>query len=299
FSAWLPPNEKVRAQGALWMCARWGGAFTPPLVGLVMAAVGWRHAFELFGLIGVVWAILFYRWYHDDPMRHPGLNETERQLLRENAKLASTHGRLPWRNFLRARQTWLLCIQYFSHSYGFYFYITWLPTYLKDGRHMALTATALLSVLPLFFGGIGSSSGSLIAKPLARWTGSTGRARRLVALTGFAGACLFLTLSTAVANPVQAMLAIGLASFSSDLVMSSAWSATMDVGGKYAGTLSGAMNMWGNIGGSLSPIAIGLILAASNNWNLTFYLSAAVYLIGFTCWLFLDPVTPIEGAVEG
>jgi sugar phosphate permease len=53
--------------------------------------------------------------------------------------------------------------------------------------------------------------------------------------------------------------------------------------------------MSGNIGGSLAPIAIPFILKHSNdNWALTFYLSAAVYLLGGVCWLFLDPVTPIE-----
>ena len=54
---WLPAKEKVRAQGIVWMAARWGGAFTPPLVSLVILQVGWRHAFELFGLIGPVWAL--------------------------------------------------------------------------------------------------------------------------------------------------------------------------------------------------------------------------------------------------
>ena len=44
-------------------------------------------------------------------------------------------------------------------------------------------------------------------------------------------------------DPLLAMLAIGLASFSNDLVMPGAWAACMDVGGKYAGSLSGAMNM--------------------------------------------------------
>jgi nitrate/nitrite transporter NarK len=70
----------------------------------------------------------------------------------------------------------------------------------------------------------------------------------------------------------------------------------MDVGGKYAGTLAGAMNMWGNIGGALSPLAIPYILRwTNNNWNLTFYLSAAVYATGVIFWLLLDPVTPLEG----
>jgi MFS family permease len=69
----------------------------------------------------------------------------------------------------------------------------------------------------------------------------------------------------------------------------------MDVGGKYAGTLSGAMNMTGNIGGALSPLTIGYMLSwTDNNWNLIFYVSAAVVALGIVCWALLDPVTPFD-----
>jgi nitrate/nitrite transporter NarK len=67
------------------------------------------------------------------------------------------------------------------------------------------------------------------------------------------------------------------------------------VGGKYAGTMSGSMNMMGNFAGGFSPLIIGYVLAATGqNWTLTFYISAAIYSIGMLCWLFLDPVTPLE-----
>jgi len=54
FTVWLPERERVRAQSITWLSARWGGAFTPPLVLWVMTRVGWRHAFEVFGAMGVV-----------------------------------------------------------------------------------------------------------------------------------------------------------------------------------------------------------------------------------------------------
>jgi MFS family permease len=91
---------------------------------------------------------------------------------------------------------------------------------------------------------------------------------------------------------------IALASFCNDLAMPPSWAATMDMGGKYAGTLSGAMNSWGNLGGAVAPTVIGYVLAASNsNWNLTFYISAAVYAAAIPCWYFLDSTKPIEGTV--
>ena len=86
-----------------------------------------------------------------------------------------------------------------------------------------------------------------------------------------------------------------MASFCNDLIMPCAWGAAMDVGGKFAGTLSGAMNMWGNLAGFVAPVVIGHLLEWTHgNWNLTFYVSAAVYLTGILFWMLLDPVTPIE-----
>src|SRR5438552_1031974 len=116
FTTWLPSNERARAQGITWLSARWGGAFTPLLVAQVMGWVGWRHAFELFGCLGVVWAVVFYFWYKDDPLKNPKLNAAERYLLRDSAKTASGHGNVPWGRFLRSLQFWMLLWQYFCLS---------------------------------------------------------------------------------------------------------------------------------------------------------------------------------------
>ena len=295
FTTWLPESERVRAQGIMWLSARWGGAFTPLLVAVVMEAVGWRHSFEFFGCLGVIWAFLFFTWYRDDPLQNPGLNRAEREIVRESASLCTKHISVPWGKLLRSRQVWMLCWQYFCLSYGWYFYITWLPTYLREARHLALFSSAWLGILPLFCGGLGNPAAVLLSNWMLRRNGDIVRTRRIVAYLGFLGAAGFLVLSTRLHDPLSAMLAIGAASFSNDLVMPGAWAASMDIGGRYAGTVSGAMNMWGNVGGAMSPAAIGYILQWSgNNWNLTFYISAAIYVMGILFWMFLDPVTPLE-----
>jgi MFS transporter, ACS family, glucarate transporter len=295
FTTWLPQNERVRAQGIMWLSARWGGAFTPPLVALVMSLVGWRHSFAVFGGLGVIWAIAFFLWYRDNPLDNKKLLEEERELLRESSKLASGHGDVPWARMVRSRSVWMLCLQYFCASWGWYFYVTWLPSYLRQGRHLEISSSALLGILPLFCGGIGNPVGALLLKPMTRWTGSMAQARRVNAYLGFSLAATLLVISTMVRDPLLAMLAVGVASFGNDIVMPGTWASAMDIGGKYAGTVSGAMNMWGNIGGALSPLAIGYLLAwTHNNWNLTFYISSAVYLMGAVCWIFMDPVTPLK-----
>ena len=68
----------------------------------------------------------------------------------------------------------------------------------------------------------------------------------------------------------------------------------MDVGGRFSGTFSGAMNMMGNLGGFIAPIATGYILDITGSWNLVFYISSGVYVIGAVSWFFIDPLTPLD-----
>jgi MFS family permease len=295
FTTWLPSKERVRAQGFLWMSARWGGAFAPLIVTPVILWVGWRYAFGVFGSLGVVWAIVFYRWFRNDPMEHPDLNDAERAMLRPSSTNAAGHGDVPWKLILGSSRVWLLCWQYFALSYGWYFYITWLPTYLRDGRHLTIASSTLLSVLPLFMGGLANPVAVFLGERLTRLTRSIDKTRRIIASAGFAGACGCLIISTRVGDPLLAMLTIATASFFNDLVMPSAWGATMDLGGRYAGTVSGAMNSIGNLAGVALPVAIPYILKwTHNDWNFTFYVSAAVYSTGILSWILLDSVTALD-----
>lgn len=296
FTIWLPSKERVGAQGIMWLSARWGGAFTPLLVAWVMGHVSWRWTFAIFGAIGVVWAVFFYAWFRDNPRDHPQVNAGERELLRDAAKNAESHGPIPWRRLVASPSVWLLWGQYFCMSYGWYFYITWMPTYLKEAfPNITDQERTLLNCIPLFFGGLGSIISGLLALPVTRWLGSTARTRRFMGCLGLGGAGLMLLVSIALKNPLLSVLAVGMASFCNDLAMPGAWGACMDVGGRFAGSLSGSMNMMGNAGGALAPMVVPYVLAATNdNWNANFWMFAAVYFLGAICWAFLDPVTPLE-----
>lgn len=294
-SVWLPKQERVRAQGIVWMFARWGGAFTPLLVYAVSNYVqSWRLTFAIFGCLGVVWAVAFWSWFRDNPKDRSGLNAAEQAMLAENAVNASGHSNVPWGKFVGSRSVWLLWAQYFFLSYPWYFYITWLPTYLAERRHLDDRGVAQLATLPLLFGGIGCLFSGFMAKYVANWLGSTTRARRTIAVIGFLGAATLLSLSVYIESPVLAMITIGMASFCNDLVMPGAWATCMDVGGKYAGTLSGSMNMMGNLAGAIAPSVLPLILARTGSWDVVMFSMAAMYLVGAMTWPFIDATKPIE-----
>ncbi len=319
FSAWLPTRERTRAQSLMWMGARWGGACAPLLVVVVMAFVNWRRAFLAFAMLGVAWTILFFRWFRDNPRDHKSVNAAELELLKENEQNVASHSNVPWRKILSRPTVWLLGAQYFCLSFGWYFYVTWLPTYLKDARGMEIKSNAMmkwladllegslspemtlkilsaaLAGIPLLFGGVGAFVAGVISTRLIARTGRVTLIRRMFGVVGFTGASALLMTSFYIRDPLLAMLSMGMASFFNDVTMPGSWTGCMDIGGKFAGTVSGSMNMMGNLGGMAGPIVVGFVLdTTGRDWRLAFLISSIIYFLGAICWLFIDPVTPLE-----
>jgi len=297
FQRWLPRTERIRAQSIVWMCARWGGALTPYLVYLVLSAFDWRVSFGIFGLLGVFWAVGFARWFRDDPRSHPAVNAAEAALLPEPGPAPTDHFDVPWRRLLGRRSLWLLCGQYAAGCYAWFFVVTWFPTYLVEVHKFGTRQGALLAGVPLFMGGLGSLLAGTFAPRLQLRFG-TGRVRRCFGVGGMIAAGLCLLAATVVQTPLLAVAAIALASFCNDLTVAGSWTTCMDIGGRYTATIAGTMNMLGNLGGFLSPIVLGYVVGRSGNWNLTFYVTAAVYAGGALCWWLLDPVTSLDPSVE-
>jgi MFS family permease len=295
-TVWLPRRERERAQANLWLATRLSGALTPVVVATLIGLIGWQRTFELAGAVGVVWAVLFYRWYRDSPHDHPAVNQAELAMLPPVSETAIAHAGVPWRRIFSKPSVWLLSIQYMCLAYGWWFYVNWLPTYLREARGTSLTMGALLSGLPLLLGGAGCLVSAWLIPRVASAIGSIAAGRRVVAVAGFVGASLSIVVFTGIEDPRRAMVVLGFAGFFNDFVMPAAWAGTMDIGGRYAGTVSGAMNMMGSIAGASSVLVVGYLLAWTGNWTLTFYISACIYLVGAVCWLFLDSHTPIEGA---
>ncbi len=323
-STWLPKVDRTRAQSLMWMGARWGGASAPLLVVLVMTLVSWRAAFVVFAGLGLIWAIVFAKWFRDNPKDHPKVNAAELELLKENAGNVSGHGNVPWRELATRPTMWLLWGQYFFLSYGWYFFVTWLPTYLRDERGLEIKSNvvmkwlaavlegwfspeltlkilaAALSGTPLLFGGFGALLAGQVSSRLIARGGSVTRVRRTFGFVGLAGAASLLMASFYIRDPLLAMIAMGMAGFFNDLTLPGSWATCMDVGGKYAGTVSGSMNMMGNFGGMAGPIVVGWVLTLTNrDWQQVFVVTSIIYSLGAFCWLFIDPVTPLEKEEAG
>jgi MFS family permease len=275
-SQWLPRGERVKAQALMWACTRWGGAATPPLVLLAVNGVGWRWAFVLFGLLGAGWVWWFSRRFHERPEDHPGVNAAERALLADSQALtAQTHG--SWLALLLKPQALLLCLQYFCWSYVWYFFVTWLPTFLGEVHGQSAAGMAGLSVLPLLMGGLGSLTAGLL--PL--WV-----PRRLLAMLSFASVTVLMLLVPQAGSAGTAIALLAAAAFMGDMLVPISWNQCVELGKGYTATMGAAMNMFANFSGFLAPVLGGFILKSNgNDWAPLLWLMAGVAALGALCWL--------------
>ena len=81
FSRWFPASERGTAQGIFFAGAHLGGGLTPILVGALLNFMPWRLVFVIFGMVGFVWALAWFRWFRDEPADHPDVSEIERKYI--------------------------------------------------------------------------------------------------------------------------------------------------------------------------------------------------------------------------
>lgn len=295
FSRWFPSTERGTAQGIFFMGAHLAGGLTPMLVAWMLTVMHWRAVFVIFGLVGFAWVIPWYRWFRDDPSIHPSVGAAERRWIESGRVLDSHHsGRMS--DFVRMlghRNMIGLCIMYFTQTYGFYFYITWLPTYLENVRGMKATQLGLLAGLPLLLSVLADLLGGLATDYATKRFGLRW-GRSSVGLAAFAAAAIFMGAGAAASDVTVGAVLIALAAASSNFPLGAAWGAAVDIGGNRSGMVSACMNTAGQVGGFLSPIVLALVVRSFSNWAMPLYATAILYGIGALCWFVIDASKPLE-----
>ncbi len=294
FGRWLPERERGRAFGLTIMAAALGGAITQPLVVWMLQRFSWRGAFPIFGAVGLVYAAAWWWWFRDDPHEHTGVNAAELALIGSNPP--AEHPPVPWSALLRSRNLLALCAMYFGAIYGWYFYLTWLPTYLLRARGFDLASVGWLAALPLLGIATGSLVGGALSDVLTRRFGSR-IGLRVPGLVGLPLAALAIGTAVGTSDPRNAAFALAAAAMLAALGVAPAWSVCLAIGGRHAGVVSGAMNMFGNLGGVASPLVVGWSLDSSGDWNVPLYTVAAFYAFAAVCWLGIDPTEPLDHAM--
>jgi len=301
---WFPYRQRGLAQGLIWTFGRMGGAIAPVLIVLLAAPFGWRGAFVLLSVIGVIWLVGFARWYRDRPQEHPQVNDAERALIVEGSPVSAAPAPLSWDGILRSPTLWCLSIMYFCSNSGWSFFITWVPAYLKSDLKLEGTTLHVASGAPLFFGAIGCLLGGFLTDRQVRvWGRRWGRTLQGVIAYALGGSCFLASKMLTDSEPNLAFVGICLASFVKDLGMAASWSTTLDIGHRYSGTVAGFMNTIGNLGTVVSPPVVAWLARWMGtkgvpDWSVSLYYYAMMFYLASFCWLFVNPRRVIVYAPE-
>jgi sugar phosphate permease len=294
FSRWLATSERGFAQGVTHSGSRLAGALTHGVVAGLIVLWGWRMPFLLFGVIGILWAVFWFFWYRDRPEDHQGVSASELEWINEGKSVGKPKKSvLSWRKLLGRPNMWYVCIMYFCYGYVLWIFLSWLPTYFAEVRGFGLVKSGIYTMIPLLAGAVTNSLGGWFSDRLYVRTGNLCYSRRLVAITGFAIAVVFVALGVLASHPTLAVLAMSLAVGGLELTTGVSWAVPLDIGHDHSGTVSGVMNMFGNWGGALSPLLVAWLVQQFNSWTPAFILASFLCLVAGLLWFKIDPTISV------
>ncbi len=282
-----------------------GGTAAPVVAAYIIREMDWRWAFVLFGLTGLVWAAAFWVWFRDDPARHPAVNDAELRTIGLAGDSGDTYrAPIPWRAVLRNRSIWTLGMIMTCSSFNSYFYFSWFPTYLREGRGVEQVDAGWLASLVLGGGAAGTLVGGVVSDEVARRGIERVRGRRWHGTLGYSLAAGSLAVGVLCEDAGLSAAFASLSCFCAASTLSNWWGSASEVGGKHIGALFGLMNGMGVVGAMSSQFFFGAFpewreeegYTGRDQWDPAFAVVASLLVVAAFLWSRYTsrPVAPAE-----
>lgn len=298
FYSWLPMSERGITQSISFSGGRLGAALAMPgVVWLIGLLGGWQQTFYLFGAVGVLFALLWYALFRDTPETHFAVSPGERDHIVAHRRPpgATAESETPGAGMgeiLRSRNVQLLMVQYVAHNFTFFFTVSWFFPFLKEQYALSAEQTALYTAAPLLCGVLGNWIAGATVDGLYR-RGHWALSRRLPAMLGFLLSAAGMTLCIHMTTPAAAVALMCVAIFGADMILSPSWSTCLDIGGRSAGSVSGTMNMTGNLGAFVTSLAFPYLYAWTGAHEPFFYLAGGLNVVAIAVWMGIQPDRPL------
>lgn len=289
-NAWFPKHEKGFATSIYIAGTQVGLAISPILSTALMLAFGWQAMFVIIGCIGFLiligWMILY-----KDPQKHKWLSKEEFQYIRSTIVDSATSSdyKQPqvkitlaqWVKLFGQFSTWAMIIGDFALQYLFWFYISWLPTYLEKSEHLSISKTGVYASLPFIAGTLGVLIGGkisdwFIAKGMTRLNG-----RRYTIALGAVLTAVALLITAFVHNQGLAITLLTIGMFTYSLCSAPIWALATDVveSDAYIASIGSIQNFGGFLGGAFAPIVTGILVASFGSFTIALIITAILAFI--------------------
>ncbi|KAG8179636.1 hypothetical protein JTE90_007366 [Oedothorax gibbosus] len=282
--AWLPEGERSRLATLVYSGAQIGTVLALPLSGLLCdSPAGWPAVFYVFGALGCAWFVAWAALVHARPELHPRISPEELLLIRAPIERPQVPP-LPWRRVLSSVPVWALVVTHFGQNWGFYTFLTELPTYLSSILHFDIKSDGFLSALPYLLQAVVGWLTSFAADWVRRKQYATVSTIRKVSNSiGFFGPAVCLCgVAWAGCSPGPSVLFLTLAMGFNGATYSGYMVTHVDMAPHYAGTLMGMTNCFATIAGFLAPKVVGALTESKETlaqWRIVFGIAIAVYVV--------------------
>ncbi|NCB55953.1 MAG: MFS transporter [Gammaproteobacteria bacterium] len=275
-AAWFPAQERGTAVSIFNSAQYFATVIFAPIMGWLTHAVGWSHVFFFMGGLGILLSFIWLKVIKN-PTDHPSMNRAELEYIEQGGaltnmdqpakKAAMTISK--WdaiKQLLQSRMMVGVYLGQYCINALTYFFITWFPVYLVQERGMSILKAGFIASIPAICGFTGGVLGGIISDHMLRRGYSLTIARKTPIVLG-----MMLSMSMVVCNYVDSefmVIAIMAAAFFGKGVGALGWAVMADTAPKEISGLSGGLfNMFGNISGIVTPIAIGYIISATGSFN--------------------------------
>ncbi len=303
---WFPKKERALATGIFNSGSNIGAIIAPLTVPFIATNWGWQWAFILTGAIGFIWLILWFVYY-EIPSKQARLSQAEFDYIHSDKDEIQEDNspKLSWGKLLTFKQTWAFAIGKFLTDPIWWFYLFWLPDFLKKQYHLSNEGVAFPTALVYIIASFGSIFGGYLPMKLMDKGMPVFKARKTSML--IYAFCVTPIVFAQLAGSVNMWLAVFVIGFAA--AAHQAWSANIFTTvsdmfpKKSTASVTGIGGLFGGLGGiMLSALvqkrmfvyyeSIGQIQTA---YYIMFFICGAAYLTG---WFIMHLLVPKMKRVE-
>ena len=296
FTFWLPVRERGFAQGITHSFARLGGAVTPPIVLAIVAGTAGAARSSCSAPRASAWTAVVAGVVHEhagaaslDHAGGAGRNRRRRRRRRRASHAADAVAADRQPHVARH-------VVDFCYGWSLWVFLTWLPSYLADARGFKAEADCADDRCCRCSAAWSATRwAASMSDAIFRRTGDLRLARRTLLVVGLGGALAFMLPAVVTDSALGAVCACSAAAFFFlELTNAVLWTLPLDIAGQYAGTAGGMMNTGFGVAGMISPVVFGVLIERTGHYELPFFISAALLLVGAVCSLGIDPTAKVE-----
>ncbi|WP_019410352.1 MFS transporter [Pseudomonas psychrophila] len=291
-SEWFDTQERGTATGWVWSSTCIGPCLAPPLLTLFMVHLGWRGMFILTGIIGLLLAVCWFKFYKSkaEYMAATGRAEPVEVQQKKAPKLR-------WTSLFKDRNTWGAFLGFMGVIYMIWLNLTWLPGYFEREHGLDLYRTAWVVSLAYLFGAVGTIvAGRCCDKLVARGMRVLA-SRKLMVILGLLGGALFTLIVAFTTNVVACVVLLCLTMFFINISSATAWMIVNTiVPSERVASFGSIQNFGGYLAGSIAPILTGFSVQQSGSFSSAFVISAVVALCSAVAYFVLlkEPSAPVS-----